>query len=102
MPYELPPDPRAARRTRIAGWVTFGFAASLVGLTAYLGYVGYEGSRQLTDAPAPSTDCRTPAVFGWAYEAVNYDLANQGMPRIKDRKLSGRSVQPNFRSELCL
>ena len=75
MPYELPPDPRAARRTRIAGWVTFGFAASLVGLTAYLGYVGYEGSRQLTDAPAPSTDCRTPAVFGWAYEAVNYDLA---------------------------
>lgn len=74
MPYQPPPDPSAARRARIAGRVTFAVTALLVALAAYLAYVGYEGSRQLTDAPDPG-DCRTPATFGWAYEAVNYDLA---------------------------
>ena len=61
MPYELPPDPSTARRTRFTRWVTFGFAALLVAAVAYFAYVGYEGSQQLTDAPSPSTDCRTPA-----------------------------------------
>ena len=75
MPYELPPDPSTGRRTRITRWASFLFAAVLVALVAYLGYVGYEGSRQLTDAPAPSADCRTPASMGWAYEAINYDIA---------------------------
>jgi pimeloyl-ACP methyl ester carboxylesterase len=73
MPYQLPPDPSTARRARVTEWVTFGFAALLVALVAYFGYVGYEGSRQFTEAPAPSTDCRTPATMGWDYEAVNYD-----------------------------
>lgn len=75
MPYELPPDPSTARRTRLTRWVTFGFAALLVAAVAYFAYVGYEGSRQLTDAPSPSNDCRTPAAFGWAYEPINYDIA---------------------------
>lgn len=75
MPYELPPDARTARRARITGWIGFGFAAVLVALVTYLGYVGYEGSRQLTDPPARSADCRTPATFGWDYEAINYDVA---------------------------
>lgn len=75
MSFRLPPDPQAERRARIARWVSFGFAMLLVILLAYLGYVGYEGSRQLTDAPAPSGDCRTPASLGWAYEAINYDIA---------------------------
>ena len=75
MPYELPPDPSTARRTRLTRWVTFGLAALLVAAVAYFAYVGYEGSRQLTDAPSPTTDCRTPAAFGWAYEAINYDIA---------------------------
>ena len=75
MPYELPPVPGTERRARIARWVSFAFAALLVGLVAYLGYVGYEGSRQLSDPPTPTTDCRTPATFGWAYEAINYDIA---------------------------
>ena len=30
----------------------------------------------LTDAPAPSTNCRTPASLGWAYEAINYDITS--------------------------
>ncbi len=75
MPYQLPQDPSTARRARVTGWVTFGFAAVLIALVAYFGYVGYEGSRQFTDAPAPTGDCRTPATFGWDYEAINYDRA---------------------------
>lgn len=74
MPYEPPPQP-PTRRSRVAQQVTFLFAALLVVLVAYFGYLGFEGSRQFTEAPAPSTDCRTPATMGWPYEAVNYDQA---------------------------
>ena len=87
MPYQLPPDPTTARRARVTEWVTFLFAAVLVVLVVYFAYVGYEGSRQFTEAPAPSTDCRTPATMGWEYEAVNYDrhgdaaLAEEPDPR---------------------
>lgn len=75
MPYQLPPDPSTERRTRVTRWLSFAFAAVLVALVAYFGYVGYEGSRQLTDPPTPAADCRTPATVGWAYEALNYDIA---------------------------
>ncbi|MGH2402185.1 MAG: alpha/beta hydrolase [Candidatus Limnocylindria bacterium] len=78
MPYELPPDPSTERRTRITRWVSFAFAAILVALVTYLAYVGYEGSRQLSDAPAPSADCGTPAMLGWEYEAINYDVSADG------------------------
>ncbi|MDQ4036468.1 MAG: alpha/beta hydrolase [Chloroflexota bacterium] len=74
MPYELPPDPSTERRTRITRWAGFAFASVLVALVTYLAYVGYEGSRQLSDAPGPSSDCRTPATLGWEYEAINYDI----------------------------
>ncbi len=74
MSFELPPDPRTERRTRITQRVSLVFAALLVALIAYFAYVGYEGSRQLTDAPNPSIDCRTPATLGWEYEAINYDI----------------------------
>jgi uncharacterized protein len=76
MPYELPPDPSTERRTRLTRWLSFGFAAVLVALVAYFAYVGYEGSRQLTDPPTRAADCRTPATLGWAYEALNYDIAS--------------------------
>ena len=79
MPYELPPDPRTERRARIMRWVSLGFAAILVALLAYFGYVGYEGSRQLADAPSPTADCRTPASLGWAYEAINYDIGGDAV-----------------------
>jgi uncharacterized protein len=76
MPHELPPDPRTARRGRVTARITFILAAILVALLAYFGYVAYEGSRQLTEAPSPALDCRTPATFGWEYEAVNYDAVS--------------------------
>jgi len=75
MPYELPTDPSTERRTRLTRWLGFAFAAVLTALVAYFAYVGYEGSRQLTDPPGPTADCRTPATMGWAYEAINYDIA---------------------------
>ena len=75
MPYQLPPDPSTERRTRITRWVSFAFAALLVALVTYLCYVGYEGSRQLSDAPSPTADCRTPGTMGWEYEAIGYDIA---------------------------
>jgi uncharacterized protein len=73
MPYELPADSRTERRARIRRWVSFLLAAALVAVLTYLGYVGYEGSRQLTDPPNRTADCRTPATMGWPYEAINYD-----------------------------
>ena len=47
----------------------------LVGSIGYFGYVGWEGSDQLVHPPDPNRDCRTPAVLGWEYEAINYDRA---------------------------
>ena len=84
MSFELPPDPRTERRTRIGQWVSFGIATLLVVLIVYLAYVGYEGSRQLTDAPNDSTDCRTPAVFGWTYEAINYPIESDAALQAAD------------------
>ena len=75
MPYELPTDPSAERRARLTRWVSFAFALLLVIAVAYFGYIGWEGSRQLSDSPTNSADCRTPATFGWTYEAINYDIA---------------------------
>ncbi len=75
MPFEMPVDPRAARRTRFTRWVSFIIAVALLLLVAYFVYVGYEASRQLADSPTDSADCRTPASLGWTYEAINYDIA---------------------------
>ena len=74
MPWEPPPDPAARRGGRARAWLSFAIAAILVALAAYLGYVGWEGSRQLVEAPQ-SADCRTPLGMGWTYEAINYDAA---------------------------
>jgi pimeloyl-ACP methyl ester carboxylesterase len=87
MPFELPADPRQERRTRITRWIGSLFAVVLVVLVAYFGYIGYEASRQLTNSPTDSADCRTPSLLGWQYEAINYPigtdsaLADQADPR---------------------
>lgn len=85
MPFELPPDPRTARRVRIWRWVSTTLVVLLAVTAGYLGYVGYEGSRQAVLVSDPSTDCQTPmSAFGWSYQAVNYpeadDLALADLP----------------------
>jgi hypothetical protein len=58
-------------------------AVSLVALVGYLGFIGFEGS-QAFGAHDRSGDCRTPeSAFGWAYEAINYDIADDAA--LKDR-----------------
>jgi pimeloyl-ACP methyl ester carboxylesterase len=53
-----------------------------IGLLGYTGYVGYEGSRRLVERDGTSRDCRTPDVlFGWEYEAINYDIADDAQLR---------------------
>jgi len=76
VPFELPENPRTARRAAISRWVSLVLVGIMILLIAYLGYAGYAGSGQLVEPPDPSTDCRTPAsAFGWRYEAINYDIA---------------------------
>jgi pimeloyl-ACP methyl ester carboxylesterase len=75
MSFQLPPDPRAARRARVTRWLSLALALLLVGTLAYFSFVGYQGSAELVERPSVSPDCRTPAALGWAYEAINYDAA---------------------------
>ena len=75
MSFQLPPDPRAARRARTSRWLSLGLALVLVALLAYFGFLGYRGSGELVDRVAGAADCRTPAAMGWGYEAINYDVA---------------------------
>lgn len=74
--------------------VGFGIAAVLAVATAgYTGYVGFEGSRQLVEAPQTG-DCRTPDVeFGWAYEAINYDIADDAQLRARNADLTACTYQ---------
>src|SRR6186713_2481005 len=79
MPFELPVDPRQERRAPITRWLGTAFGVLLVVLVLYFGYVGYEGSRQLTNADTDSTDCRTPSKLGWLYEAINYPIGSDAL-----------------------
>lgn len=69
-------------------------ALSLVALVAYLVFIGYDGSQAFA-AHERSGDCRTPAsAFGWAYEAINYDLASdQQLDAFPDRTECPRAGQ---------
>ncbi len=54
-------------------------ATTLLGVTGYTAYVGAIGSDQLAH-PAGNQDCRTPLVrYGWTYQGVNYDIADDGV-----------------------
>lgn len=58
---------------RIVSWL---LALVVVAGLGYTTYVGYEGSRQLVETSTDPVDCRTPDLqFGWAYEAINYDIS---------------------------
>ena len=61
------------------------FAVLVVAAVGYTGYVGYEGSRQLVEGGGSNPDCRTPdQLFGWAYEAINYDIADDTLLKTRN------------------
>ena len=54
-------------------------ALALVGFAGYTVYVGFVGSDQLIH-PTGNPDCRTPLVrYGWPYEAINYEIADDAV-----------------------
>jgi pimeloyl-ACP methyl ester carboxylesterase len=63
---------RRGRRARL--FLSLG-GILVVALGVYLVYAGWEGSRQLLEVPLMRR-CDTPAQLGWAYEAINYDIAD--------------------------
>jgi pimeloyl-ACP methyl ester carboxylesterase len=66
------------RRARRIAALVLGLAAALVlvGATGYTAYVAAVGSEGLIH-PTGNPDCRTPLVrYGWTYEAINYDIAD--------------------------
>jgi pimeloyl-ACP methyl ester carboxylesterase len=78
------------RRWRIGIAILVILAIAAIG---YTGYVGYEGSRQLVTAPATG-DCRTPEVqFGWSYEAINYDIADDAQLQARNPDLTKCTYQ---------
>jgi len=61
------------RLKRLAAVILGFICVTLAGYTAYVGAIG---SELLVD-PAPRKLCSTPDVrFGWSYEAINYDIAD--------------------------
>ena len=71
----------------------------LIGLIGWSGYVAYVGSNELlTASPNRWPGCDTPAArYGWAYEAVNYDIADDARlaadnPTMKDCASQGASA----------
>lgn len=66
---------RRVRHVR-RGVAAFVAAFVLFALSGYTAYVGAIGSDQLAH-PSANPDCRTPLVrYGWSYEAINYDVAD--------------------------
>ncbi len=78
------------KRRRIGVAVAIVLTVAVVG---YVGYVGAEGSRRLVEAPK-TRDCRTPDVqFGWAYEAINYDIADDAQLAARNNDLTACTYQ---------
>jgi pimeloyl-ACP methyl ester carboxylesterase len=74
--------------------VTVVVLVGVIGLVGYTGYIGYEGSRRLVVNDGWSRDCRTPDVlFGWEYEAMNYDIADDAELRVRNADLSDCEYQ---------
>ena len=70
-------------------------AIVLIAGIGYTSYVGHEGSRQAVSVDEHrSRDCRTPDVlFGWTYEAINYDQADDAALQASNPDLSDCASQ---------
>ena len=74
---ELPGRSRTAKSAgrRVRRLLVFAAAAVVVAVVGVLAYVASEGSGTIVYGDAVPHGCATPAVMGWAYEAINYDIA---------------------------
>ena len=83
------------RRARRIAALVLGFVGApvLVGATGYTAYAGAVGSDQLVH-PTGNPDCRTPLVrYGWAYQATNYDIADDAVLRSANPDMENCSSQ---------
>jgi pimeloyl-ACP methyl ester carboxylesterase len=83
------------RRARRIAALVLGFVGApvLVGATGYTAYAGAVGSDQLVH-PTGNPDCRTPLVrYGWAYQAINYDIADDAVLRSANPDMENCSSQ---------
>jgi dienelactone hydrolase len=65
--------PVAGGRMFVGGAVALG----VVGVAVWAGYSGYVGSTEVLDSAKVWQGCDNPTTrFGWPYEAVNYDIAD--------------------------
>lgn len=77
-------DPAATARSAWRGmrpaWRRLSVGAVVVGFLAFSVYTGYAavvGSAEVVNSSAASTACETPGTrFGWDYQAINYDKAD--------------------------
>jgi pimeloyl-ACP methyl ester carboxylesterase len=91
------PEPAAPARKRLKRIVRLlaALIAALVlaGGIGYAAYVGTVGSDALVH-PTGNPDCRTPLVrYGWAYEAINYDIADDAILRNANPDMESCSSQ---------
>ena len=83
------------RRARRIAALVLGLIAALVlvGGVGYTAYVGAVGSDALVH-PTGNPDCRTPLVrYGWTYEAINYDIADDAVLRSANPDMESCSSQ---------
>lgn len=88
-------DDSSGRRERHVrrGSAAFASAFVLLGLSGYTAYVGAVGSDQLAH-PTGNPDCRTPLVrYGWMYEAINYNIADDAVLQRENPDMTNCSSQ---------
>ncbi|HEX5590781.1 MAG TPA: alpha/beta fold hydrolase [Candidatus Limnocylindrales bacterium] len=72
---------RPRRRSLIRRVIVALVAVAVIALVGFVGYVAAIGP-ELFMRPTPAADCRTPMDrFGWEYEAINYDVADDAALR---------------------
>jgi pimeloyl-ACP methyl ester carboxylesterase len=78
---------RASRSRRAAVGGTIALAVAV--LAGYVTYAGVRGSGEFLQPPNRDPNCTTPAqAYGWAYEAINYDPAD-------DARLASANPDPS-------
>ena len=84
---------RAPRHLPVRRILVVLIAVAILALGGYVGYVAAIGPSGLLH-PTPAADCRTPDDrFGWAYEAINYDIADDAVLRAANADMTSCANQ---------